>query len=622
MTATKKQQENAFAVLKGNDMVQKNNIEMLLNRAIKFRKSRYVDEKLELFKRKFAPINSSSPQPKQNITLDTTATASEMETVDANGFERPAKELFKKDNIQIAWTAIRPIGSGLSDLGNTSALNAVLQVLTYTPPLANLLLSRRHGSNCTVQDYCFVCALEQHVRECLLDRRSVVAPRGFVGKLRKMSNGSPNHAYSIWKYFMEQLQSSFLVEKGSNDALIQKTTALYQIFGGYIQQRHECPDCKKLENIYQDFLHLSLDITQGNTVEKCLTRFMKDLPPTNSKCTSCQKAVTQCKQQSMYRCPTVLSLHLRRLDEGNEEGDKIEKSIKFEESMNLSRHVTETEQGQENMKYNLVGVIAHQGASGHSSRYAAFVKGANGMWYCMENENVKQISMKRLLNEQAYMLFYCQQPTSTPRTATTTSAVKPKDVAQTQANEEKKTISKVNESDEEANDDDEEEDSDLEPELVDDQEEEEAEKLKEALAQAATKAKVENTEAIVVQHNEDMQSKRSKLEALIEREATTSQSVAAKSELLNKVMDSQFYENVGRWDEDIGAAVPSAAKDTQKQLLKQLKTKRKKVDMYDLDYDRGKVKKVKSKKSDQFGRPNVFQMAANVNNMGKMKHKK
>lgn len=42
------------------------------------------------------------------------------------------------------WQKVHRIGAGLHNLGNTCFLNSTVQCLTYTPPLANYLLSKEH----------------------------------------------------------------------------------------------------------------------------------------------------------------------------------------------------------------------------------------------------------------------------------------------------------------------------------------------------------------------------------------------------------------------------------------------------------------------------------------------
>lgn len=137
---------------KSDTLVQKSTVNSLLNRAIKFRKSRYVDQKFELFKKKFAPVNGTSGVVHATSAYDNISGGGGgdniADKIDANGFESPAKVLYSKDKLNQGWNDIHPVGSGLKDLGHLSSLNAVLQVLTYTPALANYLLERKHSANC------------------------------------------------------------------------------------------------------------------------------------------------------------------------------------------------------------------------------------------------------------------------------------------------------------------------------------------------------------------------------------------------------------------------------------------------------------------------------------------
>ena len=50
--------------------------------------------------------------------------------------------------LRLEWDAPYPKGAGLVNMGNTCFLNSTLQCLTYTPPLANYLLTGQHTQKC------------------------------------------------------------------------------------------------------------------------------------------------------------------------------------------------------------------------------------------------------------------------------------------------------------------------------------------------------------------------------------------------------------------------------------------------------------------------------------------
>jgi ubiquitin C-terminal hydrolase len=66
---------------------------------------------------------------------------------------------------------------------------------------------------------------------------------------------------------------------------VQETTALYQTFGGYIQNHLTCPSCNETENIYQPFLDVPLNIAQCSSVERALTKHFAENTSMTRECT-------------------------------------------------------------------------------------------------------------------------------------------------------------------------------------------------------------------------------------------------------------------------------------------------------------------------------------------------
>lgn len=107
---------------------------------------------------------------------------------------------------------------------------------------------------------------------------------------------------------------------------------------------------------------------------------------------------------------------------------------------------------------------------------------------------------------------------------------------------------------------------------------------------------VAQSDAVVVNYNEPMESKREKLGVLMEREARQGRSLDVRQNVLGfgqpRARVDQFGGSVKRWDEDSQGDDDSARIEM---LRRDTSRDHKRPNAYDLEYDRGKQKKVKAK---------------------------
>lgn len=116
---------------------------------------------------------------------------------------------------------------------------------------------------------------------------------------------------------------------------------------------------------------------------------------------------------TISEAPPVLAIQLKRfaMSFGMSfmSNNKITKPIQF--PLQLSLPCTKQKQP---VSYDLTGVVVHHGSTTHSGHYIAYVKAPNGIWYEMNDSSVSQVSVNRVLQAQAYLLFYSQKPKAVP----------------------------------------------------------------------------------------------------------------------------------------------------------------------------------------------------------------
>lgn len=139
------------------------------------------------------------------------------------------------------------------------------------------------------------------------------------------------------------------------------------------------------------------------------------------------------KQMLVSLAPPVLTLHLKRFQQAGFNLRKVNKHIKFPEILDLAPFCTlkckNVAEESTRVLYSLYGVVEHSGTmrSGHYTAYAkertaschlsnlvlhgdipqdCEMESTKGQWFHISDTHVQAVPITKVLNSQAYLLFY------------------------------------------------------------------------------------------------------------------------------------------------------------------------------------------------------------------------
>ncbi|KAL7216573.1 hypothetical protein ACSBR1_028509 [Camellia fascicularis] len=143
------------------------------------------------------------------------------------------------------------------------------------------------------------------------------------------------------------------------------------------------------------------------SLEDALTQFTcpEDLDGENMyRCGRCSAYVQARKQLSIHEAPNILTIVLKRFQEGSYR--KINKCITFPDMLDMVPFMTGTDDIP--LLYLLYYVVVHLDTlnASFSGYYVSYVKDMQGNWFRIDDTVVQSVPMSQEMSEEAYILFY------------------------------------------------------------------------------------------------------------------------------------------------------------------------------------------------------------------------
>ncbi|XP_037690986.1 ubiquitin carboxyl-terminal hydrolase 17-like protein 6 [Choloepus didactylus] len=321
------------------------------------------------------------------------------------GFAPVAVELPHAEELCLSWHRPHGIGAGLQNLGNSCYLNAALQCLTYTPPLASYLLSEKHCGSCVEQGLCITCTMSAHIRRALHHPGDVLKPSPALAMGFHTQRQEDAHEFLMLT--LNAMQKAWLPGRGQLDQGSADTSPIRQIFGGYWRSQIKCLHCQAVSDTSDPYLDIALDIREAQSVSQALEVLVEpeELDGEDSYlCSSCEQKVRATKTLTLHTSPKALILVLKRFSDFT--GDKISKHVRYPECLDMRKYMSETNGSP--LVYGLHAVLVHSGSTCHTGHYLCYVKAGNGEWHKMDDAKVTACETTCVLKQEAYVLFYTQ----------------------------------------------------------------------------------------------------------------------------------------------------------------------------------------------------------------------
>jgi ubiquitin carboxyl-terminal hydrolase 36/42 len=283
---------------------------------------------------------------------------------------------------------------GLINVGYNCYLNAVIQCLAYTPGFGNYVSSLPNVVYQFNSDGPFFLDSFARIFSEIRTRKSA-CPNWFLQDvpvlLDRFRGPFQQDAHEFFLALLTRFGNECL--NAIQSEFVQPPTILTHYFTWHLQSEVSCTACGAEFATDSEFINWSLPVPGTLSFAAAIQGFASEFQvPIEAPCKHCGAAGSCVKSTQPVRYPLVMTVMFMRFDN---ELRKISDFVEFPEVMTVR-----------DRRYQLYGMIVHEGRLMNRGHFFAYVKDEFDVWYKADDVCVFRVKLPTVMQSTPYVLFY------------------------------------------------------------------------------------------------------------------------------------------------------------------------------------------------------------------------
>lgn len=305
--------------------------------------------------------------------------------------------------------------SGLINVGNTCAINSIIQCIFYTL-----------GDINEVSEKC-IFTKSLYILLCLMKENATkkIKPLKFINDLYKSSSdlfkkGEQIDVSELWTFITNKVFEEIGILNIENENIFNsnihkkayeqiklhnnnKTSYWNEIYQGTTITIIKCMKCGEKYYNFETFYNLSVDINKESIIDSLINFFTPIENEDDWKCEKCNEKTKYIKTVKVWKFPKVLVISLNRFDN---KMNKIDKNININKILNLKKGV---HLQNKSYVYKLKAAIHHMGTYNHGHYIASIIGNENITIYDDSEKKIIEKNEEYYNSKYIYMVYYTLQ---------------------------------------------------------------------------------------------------------------------------------------------------------------------------------------------------------------------